>query len=174
MNIPLSLTAGDRWTWTDSLSDYPATLWTLTYYFRGPTSLAAAVGVASGTDHVVTVAAATTAALKPGVYDWQARANLILTVTTIATVAIGRLTVAPNLAAAAVDYRSFNVRVTEALQATIENRATTDQLSMSIAGRSLSRMSWDELLGAYDRFKVLAASESGAAPSRTYIRFERA
>lgn len=174
MNIPLTLTAGDRWTWTDSLSDYPATLWTLTYFFRGPTTLASAVGVASGADHVVTVTAALTAALKQGTYDWQAVATLIATPTTISTVAVGRLTVAPNLGNAAVDHRSFNVRVTEALQATIENRATTDQLAMSIAGRSLSRMSWDELLGAFDRFSRLAASESGVAPTRSYIRFERA
>lgn len=174
MNIPLSLTAGDRWTWTDSLSDYPATLWTLTYFFRGPTSLAAAVGVASGANHVVTVAAATTSALKPGSYDWQARAALIATPTTIATVAVGRITVAPNLENAAVDYRSWNVRVTEALKATIEGRASTDQLSMSIAGRSLSRMSWKELLEAFDRFNRLAASESGVAPTRSYIRFENA
>lgn len=174
MQIPLSLTAGDRWTWTDSISDYPADLYTLTYYFRGPTSLAAAVGSASGTDHVVTVAAATTAALKPGIYDWQARAALISDGTVVATVATGRVTVAANLANAAVDNRSFNVRVTEALQATIENRATTDQLAMSIAGRSLSRMSWDELLSAYDRFKGLAAAEMGVSPGRTYIRFDRA
>ena len=174
MEIPLTATAGDRWTWTDSLADYPASLWTLTYYFRGPTSLAAAVGVADGDDHDFTVTAAVTAPLIAGAYDWQARANLILTATTIETVAAGRITVAANLANAAVDHRSFNVRVAEALQATIEGRATTDQLSMSIAGRSLSRMSWDELLGAYDRFSRLAASERGIAPSRTYIRFERA
>lgn len=174
MNIPLALTAGDRWAWTDSLSDYPATLWTLTYYFRGPSPLEAAVATASGADHVIAVAASATAGLKQGAYDWQARAALIATPTTIATVQVGRLTVAANLANAAVDHRSFNVRVTEALQATIEGRATTDQLSMSIGGRSLSRMSWDELLSAYDRFKVLAASEKGAAPTRTYIRFEQA
>ena len=174
MNIPLSLTAGDRWAWTDSLADRPATLWTLTYYFRGPTTLAAAVATPSGADHAVVVAAATTVALKPGVYDWQARAALIATPTTIVTVDVGRVTVAANLANTAVDNRSFNVRVTEALQATIENRATTDQLSMSIAGRSLSRMSWDELLKAYDRFKVLAAAEMGSAPTRSFIRFEQA
>lgn len=174
MQIPLTATAGDRWVWTDSLADYPADLWTLTYHFRGPSSLAAAVGVASGTDHVLTVTAATTADLAPGVYDWQARAALILTATTIETVAAGRITVAANLANAAVDHRSFNVRVAEALKATIENRATTDQASMSIAGRSISRMNWEELLMAYDRFSRLAASERGASPSRTYIRFEQA
>lgn len=174
MNIPQSVTAGDLWSWTDSLADYPATLWTLTYYFRGPTSLASTVGVASGVNHVVTVLAATSSPLKPGVYDWQAQAVLTATPTTKQTVAVGRLTVLANLANASVDNRSFNVRVTEALQATIENRATTDQLSMSIAGRSLSRMSWDELLKAYDRFKALAASEMGVMPTRTYIRFERA
>lgn len=173
MNIPQTLTAGDRWTWTDSLSDHPATLWTLTYYFRGPSPIEAVAGVASGTDHVLTIAAADTEDLKPGIYDWQARAALIATPTTIATAAVGRVTVVANLANAAVDNRSFNVRVTEALQATIEGRATTDQLSMSIAGRSLSRMSWDELLKAYDRFKLAAAAELGASPDRVFVRFGR-
>lgn len=173
MSIPLTLTAGDLWSWTERHADYPAATYALSFYFRGPESFNA-TATASGTDHVVSIAAATTADLKPGVYDWLSRAVLIATPTTIATVASGRLTVAANLANAAVDHRSFNVRVTEALKATIENRATTDQLSMSIAGRSLQRMSWDELLGAYREFSRLAASEMGAAPSRTYIRFERA
>jgi hypothetical protein len=172
MVIPQTLTAGDLWTWTESLSDYSAALYTLTFYFRGPQSFNS-VAVASGADHVVTVTAAVTAELKPGVYDWQARAALIATPTTVATVDVGRLTVEPNLANAAIDHRSFNVRVSEALEAVIEGRATTDQLAMSIAGRSLSRMTWDEILGAYDRFKLAAASELGDSPGHVFVRFGR-
>jgi hypothetical protein len=170
MDIPLSLTAGDTWSWTDSLADYPAPTWALVYRFRGPQSFNV-TATDDGTDHALAVTAAISGTYKPGVYDWSAQVN---DGTTYTTIEVGRVTVSPNLGNAAVDHRSFNVRVTEALQATIENRATTDQLSMSIAGRSLSRMSWDELLSAYDRFSRLAASESGAAPSRTYIRLERA
>ncbi len=170
MNIPLVLVAGDIWEWVDELPDYLAPTWDLSYFFRGPQSFSA-TAADDGTDHAISIAAATTANYLPGSYDWSAR---VTSGTDIHTVGSGRLTVEPNLANAAVDHRSFNVRVTEALQAVIENRATTDQLSMSIAGRSLSRMSWDELLKAYDRFSRLAASERGATPSRTYIRFENA
>lgn len=170
MNIPQTLTAGDLWTWDESLSDYPATLWTLTFYFRGPQNFSS-VAAADGSDHVVTIAAATNADYKPGVYDWQARAHLTATPTTVETAGTGRLTVEPNLANAAIDHRSFNVRVTEALQAVIEGRATTDQLSMSIAGRSLQRMSWEEILKAYDRFRLAAAAELGDRPGNLFIRF---
>lgn len=173
MNIPQTLTAGDRWTWTDSLVDYPATLWTLTYYFRGPTSLAAAVGVASGTDHVLTITAALTADLKPGFYDWQARAALIATPTTIETVDIGRLTVEPNLANAAIEHRSFWRQVLDQLEPVILGRASTDQLSMSIAGRSLQRMTWDELLSVYDRAKLTVASEMGDSATRYVVSPQR-
>lgn len=172
MNIPQTLTAGDLWTWDESLSDYPATLWTLTFYFRGPAPFES-VAVADGSDHVVTIDAEDTAELKPGVYDWQARAHLTATPTTIETVATGRVTVDPNLANSAMDHRSFNVRVAEALKAVIEGRASTDQLSMSIAGRSLQRMSWDEILKAYDRFRLAAASELGDTPGHLFVRFGR-
>lgn len=167
MSIPLSLTSGDLWSWTDSLADYPAPTWDLAYFFRGPQAFNA-TATDDGTNHAVSIAAATTALYLPGVYDWTARAT---SGTDIHTVSVGRLTVLANLANLAVDHRSFNVRVTEALQAVIENRATTDQLSMSIAGRSLSRMSWDEILSAYDRFRLAAASELGSSPGRVFIRF---
>lgn len=174
MNIPLTLTAGDRWTWTDSLSDYPATLWTLTYYFRGPTALAAAVGVASGADHAMTVAAATTVALKPGVYSWQARANLIATPTTIETVAKGSVTVEPNLANAAVDHRSFWQQIKDTLEPVILGKASSDILSGGIAGRSWSKMSAKEITDWYDLACLRAGKADGSVPTRTFIRFERA
>ena len=173
MNIPLTLTAGDRWTWTDSLSDYPATLWTLTYYFRGPSTLAAAVGAASGTDHVLTVAATTTGALKPGVYDWQAQAVLIADTTRKETVDTGQLTVAANLANAAVDHRSFWQQVKETLEPVILGKASSDILSGGIAGRSWSKMTPKELVEWYD-LACLRVDRASGVQGRKYIRFESA
>ena len=40
------------------------------------------------------------------------------------------------------------------IEAVLENRATQDQMSYSIAGRSLSRMSVDDLLTFRDRYKT--------------------
>ena len=45
-------------------------------------------------------------------------------------------------------------KVLDNIEAVLENRASIDQSSFSIAGRSLSRMSVDELLTFRDRYKV--------------------
>jgi hypothetical protein len=50
--------------------------------------------------------------------------------------------------------RSHAKTVFDSICAVIENRASMDQSSMSIAGRSLSRMSIDELLTFKDRYKA--------------------
>ena len=57
----------------------------------------------------------------------------------------GRTTISQNLADTNADLRSHAKIVLDSLEAVIENRANMDQSSMSIAGRSLSRMSVDEL-----------------------------
>ena len=66
----------------------------------------------------------------------------------------GRTSVNENLANTNADLRSHAKKVLDALQAVIENRANIDQSSMSIAGRSLSRMSVDESLKFRDRYKA--------------------
>ena len=167
MNIPQTLTAGDSWSWTDSLADHPAPTWTLTYYFRGPQPFNIAA-TPSGADHLSVATAAVTAAYKSGAYDWIAR---VVSGSTVVTVDAGRLAVAANLANVANEFRSFWRQVLDELEPVILNRASTDQLSMSVAGRSLSRMSWSELLSVYDRAKLEVASDNGDTPGRVYYRF---
>ena len=167
MTISQELTAGDLWTWTDSLSSYPAPTWVLSYHFSGKAKKFSLVASASGSDHLVSSAATVTAEVPHGTYNWIARAVNGATSTTVES---GILKVLPNLANLAGDHRSHNQKVFESLQAVIENRATTDQLSMSIAGRSLSRMSWDELLSAYDRYRIAVAKELGQSVGRVFIR----
>jgi hypothetical protein len=169
MQIPQSLTAGDTWSWTDELSDYPAPTWTVKYFLRGPQNIELAA-TDDGADHVLAATAAVTAEYKPGVYDWLARVDNGTTYTTVGT---GRVTVGPNLATAKYDHRSFWRQVLDELEPVILNRAGTDQLSMSIAGRSLQRMSWDELLSVYDRARQAVASELGDSPGRVFVRLVR-
>ncbi len=66
--------------------------------------------------------------------------------------------VQPALGTAA-DLRSHAKRVLDALEATLEGKASQDQLSYSIRGRSLSRMSPGELLDWRDRYKAEYAKE---------------
>lgn len=166
MQIPKTLNAGDSWTWTDSDANYPASSWTLAYHFRGSKNFSL-VGVASGDDQVFTATTAVTQDLLVGDYDWIARAVNGAVSTTLGT---GRVRIQPNLANLAGDNRSFNQIVLDSLEAVIKNRATTDQLSLSIAGRSISRMSWQELRDAYDYYKLAVAKEQGKRPSRVLYR----
>lgn len=169
MRIPQALMAGDTWSWTESLADYQAPTWQVVYHLRGPQSITL-TSSDSGTSHVFSVAASTTADYKPGDYDWIARAD---NGTTFTTIAEGRVTIRPDLASAKYEHRSFWRQVLDELEPVILGRARTDQLSMSIAGRSLQRMSWDELLKVYDRAKQQVMTETGDTPSRVFIRFER-
>ena len=61
---PDSLRIGDTWQWRrEDLFDYPASAWTLIYYFRNATSHFDVTASADGSYFAVTVAKATTAAL---------------------------------------------------------------------------------------------------------------
>lgn len=73
-DIPSTLAAGDRWRWTRTLSNYPASAWTCTYYLRG-IGTADVEGTADGDVHDFVVEAVTTAALAAGVYRWILRAD---------------------------------------------------------------------------------------------------
>ena len=66
----------------------------------------------------------------------------------------GFVEVQDNYATTSASVRSHAKIVLDSIEAVIENRANIDQSSMSIAGRSLSRMSIDELLTFRDRYKA--------------------
>lgn len=69
---PASLRVGDTWRWTRSLEDYPAGTWTLKYRFKSATGGFEIVASAVGTDHSVSVPAATTGGYTAGAYTWMA------------------------------------------------------------------------------------------------------
>ena len=87
----------------------------------------------------------------------------------------GTFTVKPDPATAG-DVRSHAVKVLAALEALIEGRATADVSSYSIAGRSLTKLSVDELTKwrAYYRREVrrerdAANAAAGRATGRTQV-----
>jgi hypothetical protein len=161
-NVPAALTAGDTWQWMRSLADYPAGTWTLTYYFENAYQKFSVAGVASGTDHSFTIAAATTAAYNPGRYKVRAQ---VVSGTTKYTLPDeeGWLDVERNPASStAADPRSWARRTLDAIEATIEGRATQDQLAMSVAGRSISRIPPSELMDWRDRLRAEVRAEEQA------------
>ena len=66
---PEKLTSGVTWKWKKTLSDYPASEWTLTYYLRKDGATATSFSATADSDTLVTVAASTTSGYAAGVYD---------------------------------------------------------------------------------------------------------
>jgi hypothetical protein len=169
MEIPTHLNAGDLWSWTDAQSDYPAPTWVLSYYFSGPKAFSI-TGTASGTNHAFAYAAASSKDYPHGDYRWMARAVNGSTETET-VLARGMVSVRPNLANLAADHRSQWQQRLDVLEAVLSNRATTDQLSYSIAGRSVSRMSLTEIREFYTIARRQVAIELGRDPSRSLVSF---
>jgi len=180
---PGELIAGDTWQWRKSLPDYPANAvpaWVLTYYLRSPEGEISIVASASGADHAVTVAKATTAGYKAGYYGWDAAVD---NGTERHAVGHGAFPVKPDptKTGSGFDPRSHARKTLEAIEAVIEKRATRDQEEYTIGGRSLKRTPIEELLVFKDRYVAEVAGEDAAAkiaagltnPRNVGIRFNR-
>ena len=151
---PSKITAGDTLKFTKNLPDYlPADSWVLSYALvkDGLTISIAASDNSDGT-HLVNVSAATTAAYKAGTYKWQ---SYVTKTTDRYSIGSGTIEVVDDFAASnGLDARAHCKIVLDALEATIQNKATKDQSGYSIsfgeggASRSISRLSFGELLDA--------------------------
>lgn len=142
--------------------DHPAPEWTLSAVLRGPGQINL---TATGADVVHTFAAtpATTAAWAAGTYAVSIRAA---NETDLVEIEAGQIEIAPDLAAldAAHDPRGHAQRVLAAIEAVIENRATKDQQSYTIAGRSLQRTPIADLLALRAKYRrEVAAEKTGRA-----------
>lgn len=174
---PTQLRAGDTWKWRrEDLTDYPAPTWTLRYEIKNATAAFQIAATADGAHHAVTVAKATTATYAPGAYQWVA---FVDDGTERYTIGSGHLEVLRNFDDdTAFDVRSHAAKVLDAIEAVIEGRASLDQQSYTINGRSLVRTPIAELLVLRDRYRAEVARESAAAGlgerRRTYVRFGRA
>lgn len=169
---PESFTAGDLVQWKrpasslvlpDGSTASAAEGWTLSYVLVKSGAKITISAEASGEDHLVTLAAATTAAYTPGVYTWQAYATKS---SARHTVGGGTIEIKPNFAAATstgYDGRSHVKRVLDALEAKLENRATREQEQMIVSGEVIGMMPIARLLEWYQRYKAAYAEELASA-----------
>jgi hypothetical protein len=94
---PTRFRAGDTVSWTKSLSGYPATdSWVLHYRLWNQSNKYDIDATADGSDHLVEVSAATSAAYKAGDYQWTSWVTLG---SERYTVSAGRVTILPDIAA---------------------------------------------------------------------------
>ena len=179
MTEPTQVVAGDTLTWTESLADYPAGTWTLNYRLVKEGKTISAQATASGTDHVVTIAASTTAGWTPGTYVWS---KFVTSGALRYTIGTGSIDVKPNPAGATYDPRTVAKVMLDNVEAYLIDPNNIAAASYSIGGRSLSRWSRAELLVERDKLKLEVQQEVAkermaagfANPRRLKVRFDRA
>jgi len=163
------LTAGDTLDFTTSVPDYPASEgWTLKYRLA-PRAAGTAIDItatADGDDYDVQAAASTTISWAAGFYTWTAYVELAAERYTVGR---GQLQIraASTTLAAATDGRTHARIVLDAINATIEGRATKDQQEYSIGSRSLKRIPLMELLKFRDQYQAKVNAEENKAAGRS-------
>ena len=149
--VPAVLQKGDFWAWKkpNLSTDYPLASYSLKYKFYlidGSTASNFTIDATESNDEYI-ISTSSTTSQTAGDYRWD---GIIVRTSDSAELIIedGYSTILDNAV------RSHAKIVFDSICAVIENRASMDQSSMSIAGRSLSRMSIDELLTFKDRYKA--------------------
>lgn len=164
-NEPETLRAGDTWKWTRSLSDWPASTWTLKYRAKNAAGGFEITAAASGNDFSVSVAAATTAAIAAGTYAWIAwvEGN---TPTEKYTVDTGTWEVQAEyragLASVALDDRSHARKVLDAIEAWIEGNDLS-AAEFSLGERRIKNIPIAELIKLRQRYLQEVAAEDARA-----------
>ena len=130
---------------------------------------------AEGDDHVITIAPADSKTYPPGIYSYVARMeNGVVEIYSIDT---GKIEILPDFAAATTGYddRAHVKKVLDALEAVILGKASKDQLSYSIAGRSISRLSPSEIIEWRNTYRAeylrLEREAGRGRPSQIHVRF---
>lgn len=160
---PLEIVVGDfiQWKRTDLGIDYPNDQYTATYIARitgGGASEITLTGTASGDDYLFTVDSATSTDFTPGYYHWQLEIvrnsdseRLVLE--------RGTFTAIVDLDVNATDPRTHAEIMVDKIEAVLQNRADADVANYSIQGRSLVKLSIDDLLRWRDYYRNELAME---------------
>lgn len=180
--VPAQLRAGDTWTWKKNLPDYPPGSWTLRYSLRNASSKVNITATTSGSDYLVTVAAAASAAYAPGRYNW------IAYVTGGAseqyTVEQGSIDVLPNLSLdVTYDARTDARKVYDDLITAYKSYVGSNGMmaNFSIAGKTVTFKSSAEFIQQIQFWARRVREEEAAEavkkgfgnPNRVGVRFTR-
>jgi len=153
---PLVIIQGQSVTWKRTLSDYPADEgWALTYHLVKPgTKLSIETTDDGAGAHLVSKDKTATAAWPDGRYHAQ---GLVVKGDEAHVEFEGTFQIKKGFAAVedGLDARSHEEKVLDALETALESKAslTPDQLSISVDGVSIGRMTWRQLLEARDEYK---------------------
>jgi hypothetical protein len=136
------------WKRTDISQDYPTADYTITWSARlessGSTTFSASVSE-SGDDYIFTINHPTTTSLTLGDYVWALKITQDSDSKTI-IYQTGKIKVADNYFANTGDTRSHAKIMLDKIESLLEGKADNDVASYSIQGRSLAKLSPQELI----------------------------
>lgn len=154
---PEKVVVGDfiQWKRTDLGDDYPTSLYTATYVARitggGGTEIQL-VGTASGNDYLFTVSSATSTDFVAGIYHWQLEIKRNSDNNRV-VVDRGHFEAVADLDVNGADPRTHADVMIVKIESILNGKADSDVASYTIAGRSLTKMSFKALLEARDYYK---------------------
>lgn len=156
---PRELVVGDflQWKRSDLVADYPTATHSAEYVARitggGASEIKLAGTEGSADYYLFTVPSATSADFVPGLYHWQ----LEITETSSGNrivVDIGDFRARADMDDNQADPRIHAEIMLDKINSILEGKADSDVGSYSIAGRSLTKMTFAELMDARDRYKA--------------------
>lgn len=144
--FPAELTAGDTWSWSLAFAAAsPSAGWSCAVKLAGLGGAREIAGTAAAGGWRFDLAAADSAGVAPGSYQWFAVATRAAERATLGT---GRLVVRvdPAQLPAGYDPAGYWEKLRDACRAAIANKAAADQLELSFAGRELRRYPMRDLV----------------------------
>lgn len=147
-----------RWRRVDISDDYPNTAYTMTYVARitgGGSTEVQIVGTAYNNDYLFTVSSATSSNFTAGFYHWQLEcvrnsdSNRIV-------IDRGTWDIVVDLDVNGSDPRTHAEIMVAKIESLLSGKGDADVANYSIAGRSLTKLSFDELLKARDFYRAEA------------------
>jgi len=154
---PLEIVVGDflQWKRSDLVVDYPPADYSAEYVARitgGGSNEIKLAGTEDPKYYLFTVDSATSAEFLPGYYHWQLEITQTSSGNRI-VVDQGDFNALPDLDDNQADPRIHAEKMITKIETILEGKADSDVSNYSIAGRSLTKMTFEELLEARDRYR---------------------
>jgi len=171
---PEKIVIGDYLLWkrTDLVSDYPLADYSMEYVARltagGNTEIKVAATETNGT-YVFEVDSSTSANYVAGFYHWQLEVTKTSTGDRVA-IETGTFTAVEDLDVNGADPRTHAEIMITKIQTILEGKADADVSSYSINGRSLTKLSYQELVDARDYYRKEYITERRTEDARNGVR----
>jgi hypothetical protein len=182
--IPETIVVGDfiQWKRSDLVTDYPVSSYSAKYIFRKKDGSSEFQVTSSGSSpagyFLFNATNSSTYEYEAGVYFWQLE---IIRSSDSERIVLsrGEIEVVPDLDVSGTDNRSHNEVMLSKIQSLLEGKADSDVSSYSIAGRSLTKLGFQELVDAKNYYKsevlrekrLLDAKNGRSGASTVKVRF---